>query len=98
MRRRFGRYPIPSREDNLFRKYGMSLRDYEEKFKRQDGRCAICSKEEIGRMLSVDHDHATGRVRGLLCTRCNLALGLIEDKGFIENAQRYLTAYAVIKK
>lgn len=51
----------------------------------QDGRCAICREEETAtargrvRSLAVDHDHETGAVRGLLCSRCNTALGLFRD-------------------
>jgi hypothetical protein len=47
---------------------------------RQDARCAICRREcGTGRALAVDHDHATGRVRGLLCFRCNTALARYEE-------------------
>jgi hypothetical protein len=46
----------------------------------QDGRCAICrSACGTGRRLAVDHDHATGRIRGLLCFRCNTSLARYEE-------------------
>lgn len=46
----------------------------------QNGVCAICRHEcERGRALSVDHDHCTGQIRGLLCSNCNLVLGLFGD-------------------
>jgi hypothetical protein len=47
----------------------------------QGGVCAICGKPPKvgGRRLSVDHDHATGKIRGMLCTRCNTALGSFDD-------------------
>lgn len=41
----------------------------------QQGRCGICGREDLTRRLAVDHDHASGMIRGLLCIRCNLAEG-----------------------
>lgn len=67
------------------RLYGISLTEYERRLEEQNGCCAICGKPEtrvlFGRVcrLAVDHDHETGQVRGLLCSRCNCFLGLIDD-------------------
>lgn len=75
--------PIARRKwtNSLFlRKYGITLEEYEELFKLQKGRCKICNKKSKIR-LPVDHDHKTGRVRGLLCSNCNLLLGAIERDG-----------------
>jgi hypothetical protein len=61
----------------------------------QGGLCAICQREEavVGRLV-IDHDHATGRVRRLLCNRCNLALGLLDDDPTrLEAAAAYLWKY-----
>jgi hypothetical protein len=56
----------------------------------QDGRCAICRNADK-RALSIDHAHGTGRVRGLLCRRCNLGLGCFgDDIAFLEAAITYL--------
>lgn len=53
---------------------------YEELFGRQRGRCGICAKPpEEGKRLFVDHDHETGFVRGLLCNRCNVGIGMLGD-------------------
>lgn len=67
-------------------KYGITPEDYQKLSREQLGVCAICGNPEtaIGsggtvRPLSVDHDHATDRVRGLLCSKCNTALGLMDD-------------------
>lgn len=69
------------------RKYGMTVEQYENMFKEQNGKCAICEEEETSfcgrsgsrKTLCVDHCHQTGKVRGLLCIRCNTALGKIEQ-------------------
>jgi hypothetical protein len=60
----------------VLRQYGLSIHDYDVLCQRQGNRCAICRQE---RPLVVDHDHQTGRVRGLLCDACNWALGHMED-------------------
>jgi hypothetical protein len=66
----------------LLRKYGITLDDYQEMLAQQEGKCAICGSTEaknFGDTLVVDHDHATGKVRGLLCGTCNTALGKFRD-------------------
>jgi N12 class adenine-specific DNA methylase len=65
------------RKERLKAKYGLTLQDYEAMRERQEGRCLICQK--LSDLLVVDHCHETGRVRGLLCRSCNLALGYLED-------------------
>lgn len=63
--------------DGSFRKrYGVGLREVEEMREAQGGQCATCANEGD---LCVDHDHETGAVRQLLCRRCNVALGQVED-------------------
>ena len=76
---------------------GLSLKDYEKFFHTQGGKCAICGKSETmtrhGKLkrLAVDHNHKTGDIRGLLCSRCNLAIGMFEeDISILENAIEYL--------
>lgn len=81
------------RKERLRRKYKITPDDYDRMFAEQQGRCAICRKEQPS--LSVDHDHVTGAVRGLLCHRCNVALGwLNDDLDTVAQAARYLTAHA----
>ena len=61
-------------------KYGMTEADYDAMFEKQDGRCAVCGDAAKNPLaLRIDHDHATGRIRGLLCNACNLGLGLLGD-------------------
>jgi hypothetical protein len=89
------------RKAHLMDKYGISDRDYSLLMESQRGVCKICSKIcASGRALSVDHDHATGRVRGLLCGKCNAGLGLFMDsKTNLELAIKYLNnSYPVIEK
>lgn len=79
------------------RKFGITLEDYDRMLESQGGRCAICGTDtptghgaKHGR-FSVDHDHETGEVRGLLCHDCNIGLGGFRDNiYFIEKAIYYL--------
>lgn len=59
--------------------YGLEAGEYARLLAEQDGRCAICMKRAVRRRLAVDHDHTTGRVRGLLCYFCNKYLGIWEQ-------------------
>ena len=68
------------RKSALKKNYGITLKEYEILFNKQNGVCAICHKSETRtKYLCVDHNHGTGEIRGLLCTKCNLALGYIND-------------------
>lgn len=61
------------------RSYGISVADYDEMLESQGGGCYICGIGPVGRALDIDHDHRTGKVRGLLCSNHNRALGLLGD-------------------
>lgn len=63
--------------NKLNAEYGISIEEYEAMKEAQDNKCAIC--EEEPEVLVVDHDHETGKVRGLLCHSCNRGLGLFGD-------------------
>lgn len=71
------------RKIKLRYRYGIEAEEYDRLLKSQDGRCAICRTDRPGGRyndkLLIDHDHATGKIRGLLCQRCNGALGLFGD-------------------
>ena len=60
-------------------KYNLSSKEYEDLLKRQRRKCAIC-RQPFDRTPNVDHNHRTGKVRGLLCTNCNAGLGNFLDK------------------
>jgi hypothetical protein len=68
------------RERNLRQLYGISAQQYAAMLTAQGGRCAICRTDKPGgaRRFPVDHCHTTGKVRGLLCVRCNANLGALE--------------------
>jgi len=53
------------------KEYGLTAEAYQEMWEVQNGRCAICLNKQGKKKLAVDHNHKTGRIRGLLCTRCN---------------------------
>ena len=63
------------------KKYGLSREDYTQRLSTQGGACACCGalRNEDGRRFYVDHCHVTGRVRGLLCYRCNTGIGSLGD-------------------
>lgn len=77
----WARYATPEyvRTAGLWQKYGLTLEDYNNLLEKQNKVCAICEQPPSKQFLYVDHCHATGRVRGLLCNRCNTALGLLND-------------------
>jgi hypothetical protein len=71
--------------------YGISLEDYDVMLEQQNGACAICGRKPNER-LAVDHCHATGTVRGLLCAKCNSGLAFYQD-----NPERLLAAIAYLE-
>ena len=84
------------RERALRYNFGLSEEDYQQKLKAQCNTCAICNKSETEnkQRLAVDHCHSTGIVRGLLCSQCNLALGLFTDSlEKLQSAKAYLEKY-----
>lgn len=91
-RRADGRYDELQREGRRrhnLKQFGLTVEQYDAMLERQGGVCGMCRQAcATGRRLAVDHDHQTGRVRGLLCHRCNRGLGAYELHR--ENAERYL--------
>lgn len=75
----------------LKNRYGITEDDYDRMFVQQDGLCAICRKPSMRQNFDVDHDHESGKVRGLLCNNCNRGLGHLQDSVLVlEAAIRYL--------
>ena len=76
--------------------FGITLDEYNEMFNQQKGCCAICGvhQSELNRVLNVDHDHETGEIRDLLCTKCNAGLGQYDDNPeLVEKALEYIKRY-----
>lgn len=91
---------IKIKTKNLSRKrlYGITEKQFQEMNITQKELCAICGNPSIkeGRMLSVDHNHSTGRVRELLCDFCNHGLGSFrENVSYLTNAIKYLNKHNV---
>lgn len=82
-------------------KYGLTLAGYISMLREQANRCAICGQHETGRRpsgkrkhLAVDHDHETGVVRALLCSRCNMTIGRMdENPALLRAAADYLDTF-----
>lgn len=92
------------RDANLRREYGITLVEYEAMVESQSNTCKICGESETRTRagvivsLSVDHCHETGEVRGLLCSNCNVAIGLLKhEPRLIHSALTYLSASTVRK-
>jgi hypothetical protein len=85
--------PESRREYAIKFKYAITVTEYGVLLTEQNGVCAICSQgEPSGRNLTVDHDHKTGQVRGLLCHRCNVGIGFFaDDPTRLQAAIAYLT-------
>lgn len=88
------RFPEHGRAYHLKVKYGITLEDYDRILAGQDGGCAICGSSEAGgrgNRFHIDHCHTTGRIRGLLCIRCNQGLGYFsDDPAIFRDAISYL--------
>lgn len=85
-----------NRDKWRLRQYGLSPERHDEMLAQQDGRCAICGRtaaESGKKVLSVDHCHASGEVRGLLCGMCNTGLGHFRD-----NVELLLTAALYLER
>ena|ERR1700752_597537 len=90
------------RDYHLRMSFGLSLQEYITLAVKQGGCCAICRRQETkicrnGKLqpLSVDHDHATGKIRGLICDSCNVAIGRMDDDPrILRAAARYIEEHA----
>jgi hypothetical protein len=80
-RNNIDKYKVTNRNAGLKYRYKITVKDYEAILSRQGGGCAVCNSKSPGagrKHFAVDHCHETGKVRGLLCNRCNIGLGFYE--------------------
>jgi hypothetical protein len=92
-RERHPELKLQAQSNHRKRTYGLSDEQYDALYRAQGGLCAACGGQE---KLVVDHDHATGKVRALLCHGCNAALGYVqESQERLQLLVRYLNKYYV---
>lgn len=83
-----------ARKHHLKKNYGLSVQEYDQILADQEGHCALCPRQPKKKRLAVDHDHKTGKRRGLLCSLCNPALGAFhDDPVLLRKAADYLERY-----
>lgn len=85
--------PEKIKANTIRKRYGITLEQWDELFQKQEGKCRICEihRDNSAKDLAVDHCHDTGKVRGLLCVRCNRAIGLLnDDPVLLRKAVKYL--------
>jgi Autographiviridae endonuclease VII len=102
-RKKYKLDPQKSRQLSIKKNYGMTSEEYQSMLDRQNGLCASCNNPETAKgntgklkPLAVDHDHVTGKVRSLLCSNCNQALGCLkEDPERVNALLRYIKQYVL---
>lgn len=93
---KYGARSNAQRKHDWKRRYGITVEQHEAMAEAQGYMCAICGRHAIETdraHLCVDHDHKTGKVRGLLCAGCNAHLAVLENADFIIKATAYLELY-----
>lgn len=90
---------VLNRKSRLSTNYGMTQSEYESMLAKQEGKCAICRTDTPTgkwKVFAVDHCHATGSVRGLLCNECNRGMGLLRDSAeLLRRAADYLDQHNI---
>ena len=92
------RYPNKKRSDTLWEKFSLTVDEYDKMLENQQGKCAICrcDRKIQKRNFAVDHCHATGKIRGILCGNCNSGLGFFKDNPqSLTNALTYLISSGI---
>lgn len=92
-KKRYNLTPEEQKRNSRLKQYGINFEDYDRMFIEQNGCCAICGKHQTKekKSLHVDHNHKTGKIRGLLCQKCNHGVGLFNDNlDLLKKAIEYL--------
>jgi len=96
------RYAIPevrkkrleySRWQLIKYKYGLTKEQWMAMYEKQNSCCGLCDKPKTIQQLRVDHDHATGLVRKLVCAYCNIVMGVIDNEILLKQALRYKSEF-----
>ena len=90
------RNPDRHRNNFLKRTFGITVDEYREMIAKRNGLCDICKSPEPGGKgnFHLDHDHTTGEIRGILCAKCNLGIGSLQDSiEILEAAANYLAKF-----
>lgn len=88
------KHPRYHRQWNLWSFYGLTLKQYDAMRKAQGNKCALCgSPQGKKKQFAVDHNHRTGKVRALLCTKCNSHVLPVVENGLYKLALAYLERY-----
>lgn len=91
LRQRQDEYKVKRQDYCLQKNYGITKEEYDNKLKEQNYSCFICKGKIGNKALAVDHCHASGKVRDLLCSPCNQGLGLFKDSPqLLNDAAEYL--------
>lgn len=81
-----------ARRSALKRLYGITPEEYDILVRKQNNKCKTCHRPDpSGRKLAVDHNHITGKIRGLLCCSCNRLLGRLEKNNLLQSFMEYLS-------
>lgn len=83
-------HPEVAKRAQLKHKYGLTLEQHKQMYLDQNGCCAVCGEPIEYDRVVTDHDHETGKVRGLLCYRCNRDLSIFDDTDRFERAIAYI--------
>ena len=91
---RYGSQNRYMRHRSYIARYGIDIHQYEKMEREQQHRCKLCGRSrDKKKHLAVDHDHSTGRIRGLLCTFCNLMVARVDaDPNILQRLQEYCDA------
>ena len=84
-------------KNNYKKRYGLTIEQKQAMIDAQDGKCAICKSDlETTHNVCVDHCHKTNKIRGILCRKCNLGIGHLNDSPqILKSAQMYLEKYSL---